>query len=67
MLERLIELQSQFNKKDVTPIVIQYLNNMNSLNKYPYEQRKIMSNCKVKSYLIKELIHTYSVCYTNLK
>lgn len=67
VLERLIELQLQFNKKDVTPIVIQYLNNIESLNKYPYEKRKIMSICKVKNYLIKELINSDNVCYTNLK
>ena len=58
-LERLIELQLQFNKKDVNHLVIQYLNNMYSLNKYPYEQRKIMSICKVKSYLVNELINNY--------
>lgn len=67
VLERLIELQLQFNKKDVTPIVIQYLNNIESLNKYPYEKRKIMSICKVKNYLIKELINSDNVCYTKLK
>ena len=59
MLERLIELQKQFKKEEVTPLVIQYNSEVERLQSIGYdcELSNDMSYCIVRKSLINERIN----------